>query len=216
MWSLPSIDKINREAEERYDKEKNLTAKQILRGKKCDHDEKEKATIYYDWYDVFSDVPKGRIFLCDKHDGYYGNPDEGFFTCVACSRVFTENYTWEKYNYVTEDGEELCLNCYLDGELDNTENWINAVEDVSWEKVTKAKHLIPVEGRHWQEYLEFVGNVEFDSMTGAKLTGFSSTSSRDDGLNDLRDIVRKAKKPCMLILDGAYQFSVSLGVYTRK
>lgn len=210
MWSLPNIKRMNEQAALAYELTKGQTAKDILRGKKCDFCSK-KATYYRDWYDVFGDVPKGRMFMCQAHEDH----DEGYFYCDECGKTFIDNYTWELY-YAHVDGEVLCLNCYLDREVFNDENWVTQPKHVTWERISKAKHLIPVEGEHWRKYLDFVGNVEFDSMTGETVVGFSSTCSRETGVNELRDLVRKAGKPCMLILDAGYQFAVSIGVYVRK
>ncbi len=87
---------------------------------------------------------------------------------------------------------------------------------MTFERVRQYKHLIPVKGEHWKKSLKFIGNTELDSMTGAKITGFSSSSTREDGLQELRDIVAQALGEagrCIIILDGQYQFAVSLGVY---
>lgn len=209
MWSLPDIKRLNDEAALRAKKDKKKTVKQLLRGKRCEHCD-EKATVLYEYYDIFSDDPKGYIYLCEKHDGYYGSPDEGYFTCDDCNRVFVENYTWENYYHADEDGM-ICLNCFFDREIDNEENWITDPLTVTFDTVQKAKHLIPVAGKHWEKHLDFLGNVEFDSMSGKELYG-----TRESGMGELIHIMREANKPCILILDAAYQFSVSIGVYTRK
>ena len=184
----------------------------------CEHCEKP-ATRLYLWYDIFSDDPKGIIGLCDEHDYYYGDPAEGYFTCEFCGRVFITNYTWENYYVITEDGRTLCLNCYLDEQLENEENWIRSVDEVTENMVRTAPHLIPVSSTYWKKHLEFVGNVEFDNLTGGKITGLSTSSTMQDGIDDLKEIVKEALKiapKCMLILDAAYQFAVSIGVYIPK
>ena len=215
MWALPNINKMNEEAALRYETEKDLSKKQILKGQTCMYCDK-KATRYYDYYDIFSDDPKGKIFLCAKHDGYYGNPAEGYFFCEGCERTMVENYTWELYSHDTNEGR-LCLNCYFDSEIKKQENWIDKVEQVA-DRVWESKHLIPVEGTHWKKYLDFHGNVELDSMSGAKITGFSSTSTVESGIAELQEIVKKTLGigPVILIMDAAYQFAMSIGVYTRK
>lgn len=217
MWSLPDIKKLNEEAELKWKGRKSLKPEQILKGHTCEHCD-NPATMYFNTYDIFSDVPKSQIFLCNKHDGYYMSPPEGYFICDECNRVFIENYTWESYSHTDEDGE-VCLNCYFDREIKNKENWIKSVKEITMDRVRKAKHLIPVSGTHWKKYLKFIGNTELDSSSGKKITGSSSTSSVDDGLNELRDLVKvalKNKKECIFILDGAYQFAVSIGVYIKK
>ncbi len=216
MWALPNIKDMNDRAVAEYEAGKHLTRKQTLKGQKCMYCD-GKATVYYDYYDIFSDVPKGKVFLCEDCEGYYGDPAEGYFRCEACERVMVESYTWEVYFHDTDEGR-VCLNCYFDKEIAKPENWIDKVELVTWERIRGVKHLIPVAGEHWREYLDFHGNEEFDSMTGETLAGFSSTVSKDVGIGRLKEIVTKAleKGPVMLILDAGYQFAVSIGVYTRK
>ncbi len=220
MWSLPDINRLNEEAVKNASKLNKAVKTGYLDGIriKCDWCDKP-AEYTYPWYDVFSDVPKGIIGLCEEHDQYFGNPSEGFFTCDDCGKTFITNYTWENYYTFTDDGDQLCLNCYFDREISRKDNWITSAEDVTWKRVKASRHLIPVGGKHWNEHLEFIGNVEFDNLSGEKVTGFSSTSTKEDGLDDLRDLVEKAllsHKKCILILDARYQCTVSIGVYVKK
>lgn len=219
MWSLPNIRQLNEEAISNASKLNKAVETGYLDGKKikCEWCEK-KAKHIYPWYDVFGDVPKGIIGLCDEHDHYYGSPSEGFFICDNCEKVFAENYTWELYYRNTEDGK-ICLNCAFDNYIKEDENWITSLKEIKWENIKSSPHIIPVEGKHWEDHLEFIGNVEFDNMSGEKITGSSSTTSREDGINELKDIVKELlsdHKKCILILDAAYQFAVSIGVYVRK
>ncbi len=220
MWSLPDIRRLNKEAVRNATKLNKALETGYLDGIKikCDWCDKPAEHIY-PWYDIFSDVTKGIIGLCEEHDHYYGSPSEGFFICDDCERVFITNYTWELYYTDTEDGERICLNCAFDRYIKKEKHWINSLKEVNWERVGRSPHIIPVAGKRWEEHLEFVDNVEFDKYTGEKITGFSSTSSRGDGLNDLRELIKKALseyKQCILILDAAYQFAVSIGVYVKK
>lgn len=220
MWSLPDIRRLNEEAVRNASKLNKAIETGYLNGIKIKCDWCDKPAEYtYPWYDVFSNVPKGIIGLCEEHDHYFGNPSEGFFTCDDCGKVFITNYTWENYYTDAEDGDRLCLNCALDRHIEEKEHWITSLKEINWEKVRTSPHVIPVKGKHWQEHLEFIGNVELDIYTGAKITGFSSTSSRKDGLNDLRDLVKQAligHRKCILIMDATYQFAVSIGVYVKK
>ncbi len=220
MWSLPDIKRLNDEAVKNASKLNKALETGYLDGIKikCDWCDKPADAIY-SWYDVFSDDPKGIIGLCEEHDYYYGSPSEGFFICDDCERVFITNYTWELYYTDTEDGERICLNCAFDRYIKEKENWIISLKEVNWERVIRSHHIIPAAGKHWEDYLIFVGNVEFDSLTGEKITGFSSTSTKEDGLKDLWELIKKAlseHKQCILILDAAYQFAVSIGVYVKK
>jgi hypothetical protein len=215
MWALPEIHRLNEEASRLAKVNLNKTEKQLCRGERCEMCD-SKAVHATPWYDVFSDDPKGYIYQCKKHS-MEGLP-EGYFYCDRCGRDFIENYTWEYYFHDDpKTCERICLNCALDDEINNDENWITNVKEVTFDRVREAKHLIPVKGEHWTKYLHFIGNTTLDSMTGAKVTGFSSSSTREDGLSELRDLVAKAlgeAGKCSIILDGAYQFAVSLGVYT--
>jgi len=170
------------------------------------------------WYDPFSEDPKGLIYLCEDHHGEFGNPTEGFFTCGECGKVHIENYTWELY-YVEKDGELLCMRCAAKQEIEDEDNWIDLAYDykhydpikgINFEQIRRAKHLFPVE---CQDYfgLEFIGNTEFSSMSGESISG--------GGVQGVRDLLYKARNAgytkAMIILDGAYQFAVSIGVYVR-
>jgi len=226
MWSLPNIQAMNQAAEDeatqaaiRRMAEKHLD--ESGRRAECQHCT-DPATISYEWFDIFSDDPKGVIHLCEGHDGYYGRPAEGYFECDGCGRVFIENYTWELYYAVEVDlCETLCLNCHRERELAKPENWIkltkSAITRVDFEQARKARHLLAV-GQDCAKELEFIGNVEFDSMTGGKLTGFSSCSpTPDSGVEELREVLEGARagghKKAILVLDAAYQFAASIGVY---
>jgi hypothetical protein len=220
MWSLPDIKRLNEEAVKNAPKVRKAVETGFLDGTRitCDWCD-ETATYLYPWYDVFSEIPKGIIGLCDEHDHYYGSPSEGFFICDDCGRVFITNYTWEYYFTDTEEGDQLCLNCAFDRYVKEKDNWLTSIEELDWQKISSSPHIIPVSGNHWGNCLTFVGNVEFDKLTGEKIIGFSSTSTKDDGLNELRELVQKAltiHKKCILILDAAYQFAVSIGVYVKK
>src|SRR5690348_12408001 len=100
MWSLPDINRMNSEAFQLKNKLEEAARTGTLDGEKlkCEwegHSEPCDGELrHYLWYDIFSDDPKGILTLCEHHDGYYGSPSEGYFTCEDCERVMTENYTW--------------------------------------------------------------------------------------------------------------------------
>jgi hypothetical protein len=59
--------------------------------------------------------------------------------------------------------------------------------------------------------------VTLDSRSGALMTGFSScVDSTDSGVRELRDELTAAMESgherALLILDGGYQFAVSIGI----
>ena len=212
MWSLPDISKLNESAVKEYEARKDKPVNELLKGKECQICGTEKATTATDYYDIFSDTPKGQIFTCDD---CYPEQEGDLFYCQSCKRYHVSNYTRELYHTTNEFGEDICLNCALDAALEDADNFIyqKGVGKIDFEKVKQAKHLIPVEGKYWKEKLEFEGNVEFDSSSGQCISG--------GGIDELkslcRDAVKKSKsKRCILILDAAYQFAISIGVYYEK
>ncbi len=226
MWSLPDINRLNEEASINANK-----YELALKTGKIDDEvivcecgswgfenECDGEIHYYLWYDIFSDDSKGVFGLCEKHDGYYGSPTEGFFICDGCGKVHTENYTWENY-HVHNDWGIVCLNCYRENELSQEENWINltneSIESIDFDVVRKAKHLLAV-GQNSPDDLPdgliYIDNAEFDSMDGHSISG--------NGLTGIKEALFEAKEQghtkAILILDAAYQFAVSIGVYVKS
>jgi len=208
MWALPDINRLNKEAEENSKKKNTIS----LEGKACELC-LNQAAIYVNYYDVFSDYPKGQLFFCDN-ENHNEHELEGFFYCDLCGRLHISNYTWEYYHTMGPDGY-ICLNCALDNYLAEKGNWI-ALQDVNkldFERIRTAPHLIPVSGTYWKKKLNFVGNVEFDNMDGHCISG--------GGIEELKELcrtaIKKAKtKRCYIIMDAAYQFAISMGVYYKK
>lgn len=238
MWSLPNIVRMNDEAAEAAQKrqyEKEAARPEQHNCEVCEWHGEERAADYgYCWYDIFSDDPKGTIFLCEEHDGYTGSPMEGYFQCGECDRVFIENYSWEIYSTVV-DCEQLCLPCALKRYLNDPSNWIptyavqsvildpNADEDNSiFDSATgelnlaKARHLIGVE-MPVPDTLTFIENLEFDSATGEMLATTSSTFPGGVGesraMRAIDELKEQGYEKFLLILDAGYQFSVSMGLY---
>jgi len=227
VWSLPNIATLNARAEAEYRERKDKPETSVLEGKECEHhDCTAPAERLEDYYDIFGDkdVPKGFIPLCGEHSP----DDETYFWCEGCSRYHVINYTWEIYRHIDEDGYEKCLRCHFEEELENEENWITDPEELTFERLRKAKHLIAVGTKYHEEKLVEIGSVTLDSYSGEEVVGFTSTSgSRESGPNALKKAARaailqtfknthKKHKDCIIILDGAYQFAVSIGVYARK
>jgi hypothetical protein len=221
MWSLPSLKVLNEQAESKgYDKKLERACRTgVLDRKKlvCEwthHDEPSKCSgelRHYLHYDIFSDKPKGILTLCEHHDGYYGSPSEGFFECCSCQRVMIENITWERYETII-DGESFCLPCAAELHLAENSNWTPltdaAIDALTFDDVRKAPHLIGVQ-MPIPKGIEFVNNCEWDSYSGQGISG--------GGVNELKDSLRERKAAgdtkAILIMDAAYQFAVSIGVY---
>jgi hypothetical protein len=221
MWSLPDINRMNAEA--------SRTRKSIIEQASTLKDEKgealacdcceQPATSAEVYFDIFSDDPKGVVAECEEHEGQH----EGHFTCDGCERLMVENYTWELYYVHTKDGEMLCLKCWAERVLEDKSHvcWVELTDEkiaaVNFALVSKAPHIRAV-GQDVPKGLVFVDNVELDGASGGRLTGtMSSEPGPDGGVRDLQVALREARsqgfKWALLVLDAAFQFSVSVGVY---
>jgi hypothetical protein len=67
---------------------------------------------------------KGVLHLCEGHDGYSGDPIEGYFTCEDCQRVIVDHYTWEQYQ-IEYDGATLCLKCAAERYFTDDYYWLD-------------------------------------------------------------------------------------------
>ena len=219
MWSLPDIKRMNAAAKtEAPSLEQQARTGIGPDGEKltCDcadwgSGDSCSGDVYSQlWYDIFSDDPKGIISLCENHEGYYCSPTEGYFTCDDCGKVFVENYTWEMYRVDdSHAGETYCLPCAAEHYIADDENWITLtaknIKAVDFERVRKVKHVIGVE-MPTPRGIKFFENVEYDSYSGGQISG-----------GNLQEILKEARqagyKRALLILDAAYQFAVSVGVY---
>ena len=168
-------------------------------------------------YDIFSDDPKDVLYLCDNCDGQSGDPWEGYFTCADCSRVMVENYTWERY-CTTRGDDTVCLACAAKEHFAEAANWIDprAVVSVELEpeggplfadgvlNVARCRHVLGV-SQPIPDSVCFVDNFEFDSMDGHQISG-----------GDMLDSIHELSVPFCPVLDAAYQFAVSIGLYVRR
>lgn len=228
MWSLPDIARLNSRASHLKVALQNAVETGFLDGTRltCEH-ESDSCTDdlqHYLWYDIFSDDPKGVLTLCERHDGHFGSPTEGYFTCDDCQRVMIENYTWERYETTTNDGESLCLPCAAERYIADEANWMELtpenIEAMDFKRVREAKHVVGVRMPVPKSIRQYCQGVTLDSSSGALVTGFSSCAdSPDSAVHALRDELTAAMedghKRALLILDGGYQFAVSIGVYVR-
>jgi hypothetical protein len=230
MWSLPDIQRLNSHAQDNRVALENAVETGFLNGEalecECAGWGRTDCTgdlRHYLWFDIFSDDPKGILTLCERHDGYFGLPTEGYFTCDDCQRVMIENYTWERYSTYDEDAcEVLCLPCAAERYISDDDNWLTltpeSVAALNFDRVRKAKHVIGVRMPVPKSIEAFGDGVTLDSSSGGIVRGFSSADSTpDSGVRELRDQLTEAMeaghKRALLILDGGYQFAVSIGVY---
>jgi hypothetical protein len=225
MWSLPDITRLNANAAAKAKKLKREAASK--RKPNCEFWKcSQQATRSYLVYDIFSDDPKDILHLCEQHDGFSGEPCEGYFTCNGCGRVMVENYTWEIY-HVEMDGESLCLRCAADRHFSNTRNWIdpklvkkvvlapyeptlNGQNVLLFDTATgvlnlaRCKHVLGVQ-QPLPEGIKFVENFEFDSLDGHQISG-----------GDVLETIHALNEPFCPVLDAGYQFAVSIGLYVRR
>lgn len=218
MWSLPNIQRMNSEAFQMKKKFESAVRTGVLDRKrlKCewhDHDTPSQCDgelRHYLWFDIFSDDPKGVLTLCEHHDGYYGSPSEGFFTCDDCERVMIEHITWEVY-HTTVDDSILCLPCAAARFLADADNWIQLTDEridaIGFDDVRKAKHVIGVE-MPVPDGIELVDCVTFDSMDGHGIDGDVETLK-----GYLRQLQAEGEDRAVIILGGGFQFAVRVSVY---
>lgn len=217
MWALPDIDRINKQAESRiFAAKADAINKGLRRNETCDACEQTaiKAEL---WYDIFSDDPKGINLSCEDHSD--GGVEEGFFLCDGCNRIMILNYTWELYRVTQKDGSELCLPCAAKQYVADDTNWIDlqGAFAVDFHTVRKAPHVIGVKMPVPKE-VKLFEDVEMDGATGGRLTSTMSAEQTPDGaVTEIKDHLQSLKefgvKRAILIMDAAYQFSVSVGVY---
>jgi len=228
MWSLPDIKRVNAKAAANATKLKREAARK--RKPNCERCEcsgrKHPANVSFLIYDIFSDDPKDVLHLCHDCVGQSGDPWEGYFTCEACGRVTVENYTWERYQ--TElDGASLCLKCAAERFFADETNWIEPklVQEVvlapynprlNGENLTlfdpatgvlnvaRCRHVLGV-SQPLPKCVKFHDNAEFDSMDGHQISG-----------RRLLDVIAELNQPFVPVLDAAYQFAVSIGLYVRQ
>ena len=219
MWSLPNIKTMNARAAVAASKLKR--AARSKRKPQCGYwNCNSRATRSYLVYDIFSEDPKDLLHLCERHDGYSGDPMEGYFTCAHCARVIVENYTWEYYR-MELDGETLCLKCAAEAYFSDPKNWIKPqnVKSVTLEpgagqlfnaktgvlNIACCRHVLGVQ-QPLPMGIKFAENAEFDSCDGHQISGrrFLDMISDLDG------------QPFVPVLDAGYQFAVSIGIYVRS
>lgn len=228
MWSLPDIARLNSHAKDERVALINAVETGYLNGEKleCEHADNSctEQMYHYLWFDIFSDDPKGVLTLCERHDGYSGSPTAGYFTCDSCQRVVVENYTWERYETTTDDGDSLCLPCAAERYIAEEANWIELtpenIESLDSNRVRKAQHVIGVRMPIHKQIEPFGNGVTLDSSSGGMVRGLSSADpTPDSGVRELRDELTAAMedghKRALLILDGGYQFAVSISVYVE-
>jgi hypothetical protein len=213
MWSLPDINQMNAHAAAGAKKLRRQAASK--RKPQCEiYGCKHRATDSTLWFDIFSDTPKGVVHTCAEHSA---TDDPDLFLCEGCQRVMVDHYTWERYQ-ANIDGASLCLKCAAEAHFQDPENWIDprAVKQVVLEErgplfdpqtgvlnVARCPHVLGVK-QPIPAGIEFFDNSEFDSCSRRQISG-----------EDLLDVIARLDQPFCPVLDAAYQFAVSVGIYVR-
>ena len=104
------------------------------------------------------------------------------------------------------------MNCYADEVLREDSEWIplttERIDALTFNDIKNAKHIRAVD-QPIPAGLDVLTNTEFDSYSGACISG--------GGLGEVQETLRQAQADgftrAIVILDGAYQFACSLGVY---
>jgi hypothetical protein len=215
MWSLPDINSLNARAAanvQTLKREAKRKRKPNCEVYGCDC----RAVESVEWFDIFSDDPKGLIHVCGEHPA---DAVEGFFSCEDCQRVVVDHYTWERYQ--TEvDGASLCLKCAAKRYFAENGNWLSPrqVKSVVLEphdsvlfdpqtgvlNVAHCRHVLGV-SQPLPKGIKFLDNAEFDNLDGHQISG-----------RRLLEIIQELNEPFCLVLDAAYQFAVSIGIYVRR
>lgn len=213
MWSLPDIKSMNERAvanAEAIQKEADGAEPHV-----CDYCD-QPAEHHYLWHDIFSDDAKGVVHLCDRHDDG-GVIYEDHFDCDGCGRLMVDHYTWERYR-VELDGETLCLACAAERYFADDGN---AVDPAKLEQVVEERGLplISDDGKVLNLYAaRHVLAVKQPLPKGVKfIENFENANNA--GVFDTRGILETIKaqtKPVFVVLDAAYQFSVSIGLYVKE
>jgi hypothetical protein len=216
MWSLPDLERLNARA-----KENVPTLKREARRKEKPECEvygcENRAVESVEYFDIFSNDPKGLLHVCEYHCA----EDQGeLFTCARCERLMVDHYTWERYG-VELNGEFCCLVCAAKDYFSAPGNWINprAVNSVVLEhgdrglppfdsetgvlNLASCPHVLGVK-QPLPAGIKFFDNAEFDSLDGHQISG-----------EKLLDVIHRLDQPFVPVLDAAYQFAVSIGIYVR-
>ena len=225
MWSLPDIKRLNSDqssAQLNRQRLEQAVVTGVLDGRplRCEYGKKCLGQLSHQlWFDVFSDDPKGIITQCEYHSRRYGRP-EGFFWCGLCHRLMVENYTWELYT-VGEYGGRLCLRCAAEEYIENENNWIALTDEdiavVTFDTLRQARHVLGV-SMPVPKQIRLFDSLTLDSSSGGLVRGFSYADPRPEAaVGALREILNRAQNVdhgrALLIIDGAYQFAFSIGVY---
>ncbi len=223
MWCLPDIHAMNARAAANTNKLMRATKRGPSKKQKCEvYNCGQPAVESVPWFDIFSDDPKGLNHVCAEHRG---EDVEGFFTCEECERVMIDHITWERYQ-VELHGRTVCLACAAKLYFADENNWVDPklVKQVVLERynpelngqnvplfdpqtgvlnIARCRHVLGVKQPE-PAGIKYFDNFEFDSEDGHQISG-----------SNVLTVIQGMQEPFCPVLDGAYQFSVSVGIYLR-
>ena len=218
MWALPDINAMNARAAADAAKLRRALHRGPGKRQKCEYYGcEEHAVASVPWFDIFSDHPKGLIHTCLEHDAEAVGE---MFRCEECDRVVADHYTWERYQ-VELNGRNLCLKCAAEEYFTDPANWIDPkrVKEVGFDRngaplfapatgflnLARSRHVLGVK-QPLPKGIEFVANMEFDSEDCRQISG----------LPPMALIQQLDCEEFCPVMDAAYQFAVSIGVYVRN
>jgi hypothetical protein len=126
---------------------------------------------------------------------------------------------WRELYYTHLDDQTVCLSCAAEIYFADEQNWIapatvNQVvlipkgpplfdSQSGVLNVARCPHVLAVKQPVPAEIL-FVDNAEFDNCNGHQISG-----------DNLLEVIKRLDQPFCPVLDAAYQFAVSIGIYVR-
>ena len=138
-----------------------------------------------------------------------------------------ENYSGELYHSMDEDGERICLRCAADEYIADGYNWIALTDwdiaTVTYGTLWRARHVLGVK-MPVPKQIQLFDRIAFESLTcgqgdqSSLVRGFGRADLTPEAAAELiREILEEAKDAgndrAILIVDGAYEFAISIGVY---
>jgi hypothetical protein len=147
----------------------------------------------------------------------WGDAMAGDLTCAQCGQVLVKDHDPD---YVDLDGDRVCLSCAAEQYFADPRNWITpqAVQKVVRQSrrpgplfnretgvlnIARCRHVLGVK-QPIPAGVVFVDNAEFDGGNGHQISG-----------ENLIDVIKRLDQPFCPVLDAAYQFAVSIGIYVR-
>ncbi len=233
MWSLPDIQRLNRERLETAKKLEYAVRTGVLDGKtlRCEcgkNDKNCRGPLEHKlWYDIYSDSPRGIVTQCEFHRTRFGRP-ENFFLCRDCERWMTKTYIYALPFEIDEDGWPVCLRCAGERYVENEDNWIRLREEdicaVTFSSIQRARHVLdvcmpsPDASSPAARKIQLFDRVPLDNETFGLISGIGCQDpTPESAVEMIREILEEARHAkhdsALLIIDGVFQCAFTLGVY---